>query len=211
MFKCWKKKTPPKPIKLPNHYPNSVNFALVIGHNVKSQGAVNYLNESEYKYNSRIARKLQLKLDDSGFKSIILKRPIGSYSYQSRAVRDQCLEEGITHTLHLHFNSFKKIARGCEVIIAMNSVDIDNKLADRITDKLEIEFGLIQRHDGGIKTIKKGDRGGTMLYTLQEAGIIPCLVEPIFANFRSPMTQLFFEQEERYIKILSDSILELFK
>jgi len=58
MFGCLKKskapqiKNPPRPLGTVESK-GGLPLALVIGHNERSQGAVNYLGESEYTFNKR--------------------------------------------------------------------------------------------------------------------------------------------------------------
>ena len=82
MFGCLKGKTPRVEPSGPiitidsslevviGHTRNRIKLAIIVGHNKKKQGADNYLGESEWVFNSRIARKLQVKLTALGIESV---------------------------------------------------------------------------------------------------------------------------------------------
>jgi N-acetylmuramoyl-L-alanine amidase len=208
IFKCLKRENTPEPIEAIKDTP--IKTAIIVGHNKKQQGALNYLGESEFKFNSRIAKKLQLSLIDNEFSSVVIYRPsVGGYTAQCEHVAKECEKRGITHAISLHFNSFEREVDGCEVLILNTETLIDNKLADTITDKLNFEFGIRERGKDGAVTITREDRGGTMLYELAQRGVVACIVEPIFANFRNNRTKNFFESEDKYVDLLSRSVREV--
>lgn len=215
MFDCFKKKAKAPQVKEPERPINTIGpddnvpIALVVGHNHKSQGATNYLGESEYRFNKRIANKIQQKLLVNGIKTAIIERPTGSYSYQSRKVAEMCKELGVEFSMHMHFNSASSKARGCEVLVAPTSTKLDDNFADYMTDRLNKEYGFRERHEDGIKRVYKGHRGYTMLAAVRDKGIIPVLLEPTFANHRHRESILIFEQEDKYVDLLVDCLYKV--
>lgn len=212
MFDCFRKKSKAPQVKEPKKPLNTIGdkgnvpLGIVIGHNHKSQGAVNYLGESEYIFNKRIANKVQEKLLVNGIKCAIIERPTGGYSYQSQKVAEMCEDLGIEFSLHLHFNSASSKAKGCEVLVAPTASKVDDAYADYITDQLNKQYGFIERGDDGIKRVYKGHRGFGMLEKVRDAGTVPVLIEPTFANYRHKESILIFEQEDKYVDVLVDSL-----
>lgn len=214
MFSCFKNKPAPQ-VKEPERPLNTIGdkdavaIALVVGHNKKSQGAVNYLGETEYSFNKRIANKIQQKLLVNGIKCAIIERPAGSYSYQASYVADLVKDLGIEFSLHMHFNSASSKARGCEVLVAPSASEMDDTIADLITDELNKKFGFRERHEDGIKRVYKGHRGHLMLDKVNRTGCLSALVEPTFANHRHKESILIFEQEDKYVDLLVEVLYKV--
>lgn len=215
MFDCFKKKTkapqviePEKPLNTIGPSDN-VPIALVVGHNKKSQGALNYLKETEYVFNKRIANKVQQKLAINGIKCAIIERPVGGYSYESKKVAEMCAQLGIEFSVHMHFNSASSKARGCEVLVAQTASDLDERYADYFTDQLNKKYGFKERYEDGIKRVYKGHRGYGMLAAVRAVGTIPVLIEPTFANHRHRESIIIFEQEDKYVDVLVDSLYKV--
>jgi len=184
-------------------------IAIVVGHNSKKQGADNYLGESEYNFNSRIANKLQLKLASEGVSSFVIKRPSGvSYRKQSIVVANKVDELNASHAILLHFNSAGRGAMGVEVLIAQTATKGDNIFADNFSDMLNEEYGFIERRDDGVFTINKNHNGFQMINRINGKGIVSCLVEPCFADYKTKESQLIFEQEDKYVDVLLRSVLK---
>lgn len=206
MFDCLKSKKPKVEIEQ-RKTRGYLNIAIIVGHNAKSQGAINYLKETEFIYNSRIARKLQRRLHELEISSIIIFRPTNaSYKTQCEVVANECKQFGIRYSINLHFNSFEGVIDGCECLIANTPTEIDNALAKEITRLLHDVFDIKLRGDKGVQTISSGHRGGYMLYALLDKGVLPCIVEPIFGDYKTKITDLFFENEEKYVELLSIAI-----
>lgn len=193
------------PSKTKSPVPAKGVVALVVGHNEKAQGAVNYLKESEWSFSSRILRKVQTKLVDQGYICYIIFRPSGrGYSSQVRSVVDQCKKLNITHVILSHFNSAGKGARGCEFLISESSNLIDNKMADMASDLLNERLGIKERKDDGVYVVSRNHRGSGMMYALHKAGIYNTLAEPVFAGYKTPESQAIFENEDAYVDILKE-------
>lgn len=209
MFNCFKKRQ--RPIKPETMIVKSAwILGIVVGHNEKAQGAVNYLGESEFQFNSRIAKKLQFKLREKGIISNIIFRPVGSYSYQVSCTRRDLHNSGCTHSLHLHFNSASSNALGCEVLLVDTLSAHDNLIADIITDKLNERFNFHERGQDGLRILKQNHNGFRMLKEISDSGLSPVLVEPCFAHYRNAESALIFEKEDLYVNVLCDSYAELF-
>lgn len=180
-------------------------IALIVGHNEKAQGAVNYLGESEWSFSSRILRKVQKKLMDKGYVCHIIFRPSGvGYSAQVKAVLEKCKQLGITHAISSHFNSAGSSARGCEFLVMRGTTFTALKMADKATDLLNEKLGIKERGDDGIKRLDPGHRGSGMLDALNKAFIHSTLAEPCFGNTRTPESAAIFEKEDDYVDVLVD-------
>lgn len=215
MFDCLKKKPKPQvnePVKpIPTVGGNdNVPIIFVVGHNEKSKGAVNYLGESEWDFNKRIASKAIKKLGDKGVYAAIIFRPAGvGYSSQVKSVVKQAKRLGAFFALCMHFNDASYSgARGCEALIKNTTSKRDNLIADFITDELNEKYGVKERHDDGIKVINRGHNGYGMINGLDSAGVITVLLEPCFAKNRSE-SKVIFEEEDNYVNILVDAAFKL--
>ena len=206
MFKCMKPK-PTKPIFINPRVNNGKKIiALVIPHNKKSQGANNYLGESEYVFGKRIISKVKVKLELLGYSIVIIERPVGGYTYQCRHVAKMCKKYKVDFSLHLHFNSASYKVLGCEVLIAPTQSDLDNKLADVLTDLLNERYGFKERGSDGVKTLEPSHNGYGMMSAVSKVGTVAVLLEPCFANRRTKESALIFENEDLYTDVIVDSI-----
>jgi len=197
---------------------NIEKIAIVVGHTGRSKGALNYRKESEYDFNKRIAKLIKEYLDNFSSKTtgIILRDGIG----RSGAAK-KCKEWGADLTLELHFNSFRKIAYGCEVLCYADSKHFNETviMADELTDDLAKEFKLGERHtlrtdDGelrdGVKVTKSKDRGGYNLRSMNDLGIkYSMLIEPCFANYKTPESEAIFENERKYAETIAEYLVNL--
>jgi len=213
MFECFKetyKKPETKMTQVVDKF--STKIAVIVGHNAKSQGATNYLKESEYVFNSRIALKMQEKCALLGIELVILKRPSGlSYKDQCRAVAKQVKALSISYTIELHFNAASSKALGCEVLVDATHSNYDDKIADYITDQLNELYGFKERHEDGVKTVTPEHDGHGMLEAVKNAGAVSVLVEPCFAHYRNAESALIFEQEDKYVDVLVGTCLQICK
>lgn len=217
MFPCCKKKPevtkqfhsdPIKTIGDKDNFP----IALVVGHNEKSQGAENYLGETEFVFNSRIALKVQNALNDLKVPSVIIKRPpIRNYKIQCEAVSERVHKYGCAISLHLHFNSFTEEVFGCEILVLEGLDNNGEEAADFITDQLNFELDIKQRAVDGVSFISNYHNGYGMLKAVYDVGCIPLLIEPCFANIRTKESIQIFENEDAYVKVLAYSLADLVK
>jgi N-acetylmuramoyl-L-alanine amidase len=209
MFECLKKLIQkPAPVdEGPSRVVNVTDgkVGLIVGHNEEAQGALNYLHETEWAFNSRIMRKVQQKLSKKNYSSFVIFRPTGvRYSSQVKAVVAKCKELGITHTILAHFNSAGQSARGCEFLVPSNGSMTCRKMADMATDLLNERLGIKERRDDGVYVVNKHHRGSGMLFALSEAGIHVTMAEPCFAGYRTEESAAIFENEDAYVDILKE-------
>jgi N-acetylmuramoyl-L-alanine amidase len=215
MFECFKKPTPPPKIVEPEVPVETIGpvdntpIALIVGHNAKAQGAVNYLGESEYVFNSRVAEKVALKVADKGVRVTILKRPAGvGYNAQIASIVKQAKMLDVRYALSLHFNYATPTAKGVEVLIKDTREPDDNLIAQHFSNLINTEFGFNKRHSGGVKTIYKGHDGYVELLEMYKVGILDMILEPVFASNRNE-AKVFFENEDKYVDILVDCCVKM--
>lgn len=218
MFPCLKKGNKPevvKPIPVeskteePNRPEQVSRCVIIVGHNSKSQGAVNYLKESEFVFNSRVARKVINKLAEEGYQVPVIFRPAGkSYSAQVADVIKQLDMVGCDFAIELHYNFYSSAAaKGCEVLIVDTIDQHDNIIAEYFARKINSDMGIPLRHGNGVKTIPSGHSGYGMLKALKDSNRLGILVEPCFASNRDE-AKLFFENEDQYVDVLVETILK---
>ena len=183
-------------------------ICLVVGHNAGAKGAVNYLNESEWDFNKRIAEMLQTELIKKGYHCNILFRPVGvSYNSQCKSVARQAKEINSDITICMHFNSYNSKVQGCEVLILDTKSDLDNLVADKITDCLNEVYAFNERHDDGVFVISSSHAGYGMLNELRKVGACAVLIEPMFADNKN--SSVIFEDEQKYVQTLLNSITSI--
>lgn len=211
MFNCRKVKPVVEETPIPdlNEEGNIVPcIGLVVGHNERRQGANNYLGESEWIFNSRIAKKVQARLNELNIRSVIVYRPkTGGYKHECSSVAEELKGKLATHAVMLHFNAAGvRAARGVEVLVAKTHTKEDDEFADLFSDILNEEYGFRERGNDGVKTINSSHNGSGMLYKVSGKGIVCALVEPCFADYRTEESKLIFEQEDKYVLVLTKSI-----
>lgn len=193
---------------------NETQAVIIVGHNERDQGAHNYLGETEFSFNRRIALKVQERLANRMISVAVIQRQSGiTYSQQISRVLKQVKQLSPKLALSLHFNSFKKKAYGCEMLIprGIDPTHSTWKLADKISDLLNEKLRLVERHQDGVKVISSSHNGSAIVYGLKDLEIAGVLVEPCFANIETRESRAFFENEELYVRILSQSIIESLK
>lgn len=198
--------TPKKPVPTtPADPKENINFAFLIGHNQWAQGALNYRGESEWSFNSRIARLAsEILAREFGKSCYILFRPGGSYSAQVRDVRRQAREYDIHKLLSLHFDAFHNPSvQGTTGLTVDTPTDRDEKMAKLVTDLIAEEYGISQRGNQGVRVLSSNHSGYGMIRGLSQDGVATVLIEPIFATHDTPATREFFENEKRYAWILA--------
>jgi N-acetylmuramoyl-L-alanine amidase len=192
--------------------------AIVVGHCQRSPGAVNYRNETEYSFNKRVATYIKAYLENYSGKEcgIFLRDGIGR-----TGVAEKTKAWGADLTLELHFNSFRTVAYGCEVLVLSGAKHFDESvvMADELTDDLNREFKLGERHtfktdDGeirdGVKVLNSEDRGSYNLRAMENVGIkYSLLIEPCFANFRTRESEIIFENERKYAEVVAEYLVSL--
>jgi N-acetylmuramoyl-L-alanine amidase len=186
-------------------------IALIVGHSNTAQGAVNYLGETEFSFNLRIAAMVE-KMFSERESNVDLKlffRPGGAAAPATAKVGKAVGEWGAKASLELHFNSFDQPAFGCEALVVLESGEIlvEANFLKAMLNFFESEFKIKQR---GIKVVKKGDSGFLNLKSCKENGVkMAFLFEPCFGNFKTKESQAVFENEKKYAQFLCDQIVKL--
>ena len=123
--------------------------------------------------------------------------------------------------MELHFNSFKQLAYGCEILVWEGAKDADKtiKLADEITDRMAKKFNLKERNshkykDGkvgdGVKILPSKERGALNIKACNDEGVVHAmLIEPCFANLESSESKAIFENEDAYAEFLAEELANI--
>lgn len=182
-------------------------IGILVGHNSQDQGAENYLGESEFIFNRKIALAVQSALNNLKISSAVIYRPaVDSYTAQCNHVAREARRLGVKFLISLHFNAGPKGAHGCEVLTSNTNDRLIVMYADLLTDLLEKNFGVKQRAADGVLPIPATHKGGGEIYKLQAIGIRSCIIEPCFASEKS-----IFENEALYVATLVDSIKKIWR
>lgn len=205
--------------KTPPDDPNLKKISIIVGHSREAKGAVNYLGEIEFDFNSRIASKVESKI--SQFYSDICEiRVFKRNNEPFETIIPKIKEYMPDFSMELHFNSFSQRAYGCEMLIYRDSGNMfkNIELADDITDRLSKHYNFKERHtykisDGdvvdGVKVLSSNGRGVRNLKGLHNIGIdYVMILEPVFANFETSDSRAIFENEDKYVDVLVESIIE---
>ena len=189
--------------------------AILVGHSLVSQGAVNYDGITEFTFNCGVASLLKIELDKfEGIDANIFVRKDGSWSQDSSGLENYnpsiCIE--------LHFNSASVKAQGCEAIVWKNSPNylLNVKFADIITDYIAKEYQIKQRNviqldqnsqvDGVL--IRSEGRGVNNLKNVfkHESVEIATIIEPCFGNYKTRESEEIFLDPKRYANTLASAI-----
>ncbi|MDB4330158.1 N-acetylmuramoyl-L-alanine amidase [bacterium] len=198
-------------------------IAVIVGHTKKSKGASNYKGEDEFTFNSRIAEKIKTKMAEK-YPSKTVKIFFREDGYYSSAVKKVGRSVGkwkAKISMELHFNSYKKAAYGCEVLVWEGAKKISDtvKAADVLTDNLADKFVLKERgknkyKDGtygdGVKILPSKSRGALNIKACNDEGVsIAMLIEPCFANIEQGESRAIFENEDDYAELLADELAKI--
>jgi N-acetylmuramoyl-L-alanine amidase len=152
-----------------------MRVAVVIGHNEKSQGAVNVnYGMSEFRFNQALAHDIEHEFGDlfnyDKDEIIVVYRETNLQDLPNQ-IND--LEPDLI--VSLHCNAFNKTANGCEMLYYHKS--IKGKEIARIFQNTLVQ--KLDNKDRGIKPKTTEDRGGYLLrYTNA-----PCIIaEPFFID-----------------------------
>jgi N-acetylmuramoyl-L-alanine amidase len=146
-------------------------IAIIVGHSLESQGAVNgAAGMTEYRFNSALADKLAAELQASGHDTVVLLRKHGY-----RKIIEDVNATGADIAISLHCNAFNTKASGAETLY-WNSSSKGLLLAKCVLEEVVRALGNINR---GTKPIKSGDRGAPLL----KGTTMPCIIaEPFFID-----------------------------
>lgn len=178
--------------------------AIIVGHSPKKPGAKNYLGETEYSFNERIAKKLHLRLSDCDVQSKIFLRKDRMFV----DARDELSRHVINYhpyvSIELHFNSFKEEIKGAEVLMHVGN----NRI---LGDRFLTNFERLHLTNRGVKLVYAGDRGYKNLKFISAAVSNTYIIEPCFANFRNDESKNIIEDEHIYVTLLADTLLGFYE
>jgi N-acetylmuramoyl-L-alanine amidase len=153
--------------------------AICVGHSRKGdKGAVNVKGDSEWRYNSKVAKALKKELTKREIKSKVYSSYEGSnYREAMTFVKDKLKEDGVDLALELHFNAYTGRAKGCSMLYR-SSKEESKKLAEELQFSVLKNFSTIDRKTKGLK---EGDRG---LLFVNNDELPSVLCEPFFGDNR---------------------------
>lgn len=152
-------------------------LAIVVGHNSLAQGAVRVdTGETEFVWNSRLAKKIASLSEDFGIEVSVFHRIAGGgYSREIERVYSEVDRFNPDGSIELHFNGAESpAATGTEVLSSGTALSL--RLAASVQREIVSTLGL---RDRGVKTIGGKSRGGKSLYSGKAPAI---LVEPFFGS-----------------------------
>lgn len=193
-----------------------LKVAVIVGHTSLAKGARAYNGESEYEFNSAVAREMFRTASISGNMAVsIYDRSRGGLSAVSRDMKNYDPHLSI----ELHFNSYMRRAYGSEILVYKNSKNFDKNIltASYIAKGLQDDFGTKLRGNiqvgpqsfKGVKALVNG-RGlhNLKIIEMSNPDTQVMLVEPFFGNFKTKEAQSFIEGDGRikYARSLLRSI-----
>jgi len=181
--------------------------AIIIGHREGNEGAVNYLGESEYSFNTRIAGKMEGLFHRVNAFAFSRER-----NESMSLLAEEIAEFNPALSIELHFNSFSQPVKGAvtEALIHHNSSIQTLVLSKIFLQEMQNEFKFGIR---GALRVNQGDRGYINLNHLAVANsnIASILVEPVFGNFETSEAVEFFSREDDYVKVIVTTVNKFFK
>lgn len=189
-------------------------FFFIVGHNPKSKGARNEVNqEYEYDFSFRIGDKFLQCMADLCPILVVHKitRPVGTYGHQVRSVKNKIksITKGMrSYALSSHFNAGG--GSGSEnLIIKGTSDNFDNLFADMLSDALETILSIPQRRDNGVFEISSNHNGFGMLNGIFKVNCIGAIVEPTWKR-DFPESRKIFNHEDIYVRILTETVISTY-
>jgi len=151
-------------------------IAIVIGHRLSSQGAVNARHVTEYRWNTTLAADVHAALACYGIESQVVTRPNHGGGYSEQA--EQLNAMGVDGIVELHFNSLRgSSATGTETLCHPNSQQ-GHALATAIQAQMVAVLGLADR---GVKSTTTNGAGVELL-TLTRTKAPAVIVESYFGS-----------------------------
>jgi len=150
--------------------------AIVIGHRSKAKGAWGNAGESEFNYNSALAKELKDTLVDSrrvDTKIFYRDNMPGGYGEKMKRLHKRIDNWGADYSISLHFNAAgREDINGHEVLYCSKRGRKLAKKLDNLFDK------YLDNRDRKIKKVTRKDRGGGFLC---QGNSVCVLAEPFFA------------------------------
>ncbi len=177
-----------------------MKLAIVVGHNVRAQGAVRAdTGETEYSWNGRLADIIEarsVRIPQIEVRTFF-REDLRSYRKELHDVYGRTDRWGADATCELHFNgAATQSATGTETLTSGSARSI--RFAQAVQDKMLDALGL---RDRGLKTVSREGRGGRSLHTGRAPAI---LVEPFFGS--SPKGLAATDEAHEMVR-LADAIL----
>lgn len=167
-----------------------MKIAISIGHSSKEQGATTKDKKtSEFVFNSCLASLIKKELETHGITAVITNRLTdgGGTGMSASAKAINATNSDIA--IELHCNAFNSKAKGCETLYWHSSAQ-GKKLAQIIQKEVAT---CLSNPNRGVKAIKKGDRGSTVLYKTN----MPCtILEPFFIDSPEDYRNAFEKMDE---------------
>lgn len=176
-----------------------MKLAIVVGHNSEKPGAVRKdTGESEFSFNSRLARRIELIASDSDLKvKTFFRQPGLGYSRELREVYREVDIWGADASVELHFNSVASDkATGTETLTSGTALSM--KLAEEVQREMVAALGL---RDRGIKTRTSGQRGYKSLVSGRAPAV---LIEPFFGSSSKDQKTI---DEDSEVTSLAEAVL----
>ena len=189
-------------------------WGLVPGHTRSNPGAISYkytdrsgayCQVSEYWYWFYAYHNIRNRLAQWGIEShVIIRNQRVDYNRQIDQVLSDCQLNGVTDTIHGHFNSFSQEASGCETLVTVATDKYTMNKAKRASKLFKNNLGFKLRGNG-VKKVEAHHNGFKMLNKLSINNISPILIEPVFGHWKHNDSQLFFEEPWK----IEDQIFQL--
>jgi len=173
--------------------------AVIVGHHQKAQGAVSYNGLSEWSYNNGVAMILQELSEDHDDIEI---RTFTKHGLDYKPIVAIYKDWNPDISLELHFNSYKKVARGMECLVLQENPETF-KVADLFTDYMSELLDISERRKAkamdGVLVVGENTRGRVCLEDVTQYAKHAMLFEPCFGNLRNPDSlKLFADHGEFY-------------
>lgn len=153
-----------------------MKICVSIGHSFKEQGATTADKKvTEYIFNTALAQLVKEQLVKLGYDTVITNRLTDGGGTGMSASAKAINATGSDIAIELHSNAFNTKAQGCETLYWHSSAK-GKKLAQCLQKEMVACLG---NPDRGVKALKKGGRGATVLYKTN----MPCvIIEPFFID-----------------------------
>lgn len=152
-----------------------MKVAICIGHNSRNKGAFSlYLNQSEFDYNTRIAKLVKDEMPDCI--EVFNRFYENSYSREIENLAKRVNLNEFDLVVELHFNAAVPSARGCEALYYHNSI-LGKKYADSFCEAITYEY--FSENRGSKPLSLETDRGFLFVQKMKAPAII---LEPFFGS-----------------------------
>lgn len=172
-----------------------MKFGLIVGHSPMNPGARAYNKVREYEFNKAVC----------GFMGMdFYSRPDGhKYPVNVTLLTRKMQEDGITHSLELHFNAIT----GSQVVRGSTTLCFDkpwsNKISSIYQQELETRMNITKRP---IKYLEHNERGYSNIKILERYGIENVIVEPTFCHVEHFEAKNIMENPQGYASCINHAL-----